>query len=107
MTVDPIVIAILGAVLSVFLAINAFFVRELVKSIQDVQVGVAGLKESTKSAHNRIDANYESIEMLRDRSHQTNNVLTGVSLKIALIEKDIEHMRPTKAITRRNENETF
>lgn len=107
MQVDPIVIVILGAVLSVFLAINAFFIRELVKSINDVQVGVGVVKESTKSAHNRIDANYENIEMLRERSHSTGNAVQGVALKVALLEKDIEHMKTFKVITRRNENETF
>lgn len=91
------VYTILGALLSIFLGVNAYFVRELVRSIQDVQIGVASHGEKIKSAHIRIDEHSENIELLRERGHQFNNSVQEVSLKVALLEKDVQNFKRPKA----------
>jgi len=86
-----IVLSIGSALLSLLLAVNAFFIRQLVSSLAQVEKGLAVLMEKHNGTSDRIKVSETSIEKLDDeivqmrkRLHKVGNDLNQITLRLEL-----------------------
>lgn len=52
---SPEILGVLGVIISILLAINAYFIKELVESITKVRIDLNGLFERQNAGERRID----------------------------------------------------
>tara|TARA_R110000787_G_scaffold5686_6_gene20543 strand:- start:5972 stop:6229 length:258 start_codon:yes stop_codon:yes gene_type:complete len=57
-------LAIIGAFISLLLMVNAFFIKDLVKSINEVKLELARLVEKHDSTSDKVNSNIEDIKDL-------------------------------------------
>lgn len=86
-----IILSLCGACLSLLLTVNAFFIRQLVLSIGQVDKGLGVLIERHNGTSERMKVNEKNIEKvdnevisLRKRLHQNNNDLNKRLLEIEI-----------------------
>jgi len=86
-----IVLSIGSALLSLLLAVNAFFVRQLVSSLAQVEKGLAVLMEKHNGTADRIKVSENTLEKLDDeivhmrkRLHKVDNDLNQMTLRLEL-----------------------
>lgn len=80
---SPELLSVLGFILTLLLGINAWFIRDLVQSIKQVEIQTATLLEKSLN-------NSEEISILRERVHKLTN---DISAKFMAIEIKITEMK--------------
>jgi hypothetical protein len=83
----PEILAVIGGLVTLGLTINAFFIKSLVDSVNDVKILTATLVQKSLTSEKDIAANTEKIEMLRTRTHDLGVEVHRILLKMELENK--------------------
>jgi hypothetical protein len=80
----PEILAVIGFLIVLALSANAYFIKSLVESIEQVKLQTATLLERSLDFDRRITDNKDEIEKLRVRQHTLGNDMHNKLMKLEL-----------------------
>lgn len=71
--ITPELLGVLGFIVTLLLGLNAYFIKELVDSINQVKIQTATLIENNSNTKDRLQSVEDDLEMIRARLHTLGN----------------------------------